>query len=376
MDSVFLLSILIIFFGAFVASGFKRRRLDRVLKDLRGFQTTIRMENKSAWGRLQLYPNAVELVFNQPYENRRGNTLASYILYAPELTRVNTVLRFHDDLTPENQARRLREIEKTAHPGPLRRFNRYLRNFLASFRDAIDESFGMLLSRAQSLSSTLLTPDNQSRLKKIGATTLGVVSNTAYDPVMEHYLTRRVVAELRPAEDSVIEYTGILKEYSSQWFAVLDCEIEEQVDLPLDDSERLRIQRNLDFEIRLERRGDAVAMQIGVSNHGRHPVMLAAIEDGENFSFEIDRQLPPGETRTVEIDRLPESVLDGIDLDALPIEISLIAPERGNGVETPPTATSLPPLILSYQSLKTADVYLPRNKATLRHAGEFVDQGI
>ena len=168
-DDVFLLSLLIIFLGAFIASMLKRRRLDRVLRDLRGFNVTCKIAHKTIWGRMQLYPNAVELVFSRIYKNRRGKLLSSFIMYRPQLDNIDAIYRYHDELTPENQCRRLREVEKAANPGILRRLKRHMRNLLVSFRDAIDESIGLLLSRAQRYSKAVFNEDNQDGIKKISA---------------------------------------------------------------------------------------------------------------------------------------------------------------------------------------------------------------
>jgi hypothetical protein len=378
-DNVFLLSLLIIFVGAFLASMLKRRRLDRVLKDLRGFNITCRIAHKTIWGRMCLYPNAVELVFSRIYKNRRGKLLTSFIMYAPQLEKIDAIYRFHDELTPENQKRRLREVEKTANPGLLRRLKRTLRNLLVSFRDAIDESIGLLLSRVQRYSTTVLNKDNKERLQKIGSSTLGEVSNMAYDPVLERYIAHRVVTEMRREDDSVVEYEGVLKEYSSHWFSVLDCNIKEEDRIPLSDAERLMLQRKLDFEILLESGEEkkTVSMRMTITNRDAEPLALWHIEDGHGFQHDIDVLLTPGHSTEIRIDALPETCLTEIDRDALPMTLSLVAPERTGQSEEETQQTTYPPLpllSLVHDTTRIVDIYLPRNKAVVRHGGEFLDQ--
>lgn len=377
-DNVFLLSLLIIFVGAFLASMLKRRRLDRVLKDLRGFNITCKIAHKTIWGCMRLYPNAVELVFSRMYKNRRDKLLASYIMYGSLLEDVDAFYRFHDELTPENQARRLREVEKTANPGLLRRVKRHLRNFLVSFRDAIDESIGLLLSRVQRYSSSVFNKDNQDRLKKIGSSTLGEVSNMAYDPVLERYIAHRVVTEMRREDNSVIEYEGVLKEYSSHWFSVLDCTIREEHRIPLSDAERLMVQRKLDFEILLETDEEKkhVTMRMTVTNRDTEPLALWHIEDGQGFQHDIDILLMPEHSTEIQLEALPESCLTEIDTETLPLTLSLVAPERTGQSEEDTDKITFPPLPqlwLVHDTTRIMDVYLPRNKAVVRHGGEFLE---
>ena len=151
---------------------------------------------------------------------------------------VDAIFRFHDELTPKNQKRRLVEIERTKHPDLFRRIRRSIRNFMVAFREAIDESIGLLMSRVQKKASSTLIQGQDDYLKKLRANTLGVVSTAAYDSVLEQYINHRVVFEAGKKDGQQIEYSGVLKEYSTAWVSILDCYLNTENNLPLSDASR------------------------------------------------------------------------------------------------------------------------------------------
>ncbi|MEA3435283.1 MAG: hypothetical protein U9R43_02385 [Thermodesulfobacteriota bacterium] len=104
MDTILLLSIFLVFITAFVGSFIQRRKRDRVLADLEGFHA--------------------------------------------------------------NQERRQREVARTANPGLFLRWARNLKNFLNTFRDAINESLGMFLTRMKGTSTSILFRTQDERLQK------------------------------------------------------------------------------------------------------------------------------------------------------------------------------------------------------------------
>jgi len=200
----------------------------------------------------------------------------------------------------------------------------------------------------------------------------------AYDPVLEHYIAHRVVTEMRREDKSVVEYEGILKEYSRDWFSVLDCHIREEDRIPLSDAERLMVQRKLDFEIMLETGDDKkkVSLRMTLTNRDEEPIALWTIEDGHGFQHDIDTLLMPRHSTEIRIDELPETSLEEIDRDSLPLTLSLVAPERSGQSEEETKKTHYPPLPrleLVQDTTRIVDVYLPRNKAVVRHGGEFIE---
>ncbi len=374
MDKVLFFSILLVFLGALVGSVMQHRRLDRVLKDLRGFHVTTRLESgKRIWGKMNLFANAIELIFSRPYTNRRGNLLTSYIIFAEQMSDIDVIYRFHDELTPKNQKRRLKEIKRTKHPGIFRRMKRSLRNFMVSFREAIDESIGLLLSRVQKKASTAFLKGQEDYLKKIRHSAIGIVSTAAYDPVMEHYINHRVVVEAGKENGQRIEYAGVLKEYSTGWVSILDCYLNTENNLPLSDASRLMMQRKMDFHIQVTKREEGeeekVDMRLEITNRDIQDIAIWRIEGPETYAHEIDELLTPGSNITITLKDLPPAALSNIDIDRLPVDLTLVAPERQQGREGDEADShedtrypALPQLSLLFDTIRGVDIYIPRSK--------------
>ena len=385
MDKVLFFSIVLVFLGALIGSVMQHRRLDRVLKDLRGFHVTAKLESgKRIWGRMNLFANAIELIFSRPYTNRRGNLLTSFIIFSEQMEDIDVIYRFHDELTPKNQGRRLKEITRTKHPGIFRRMKRSLRNFMVSFREAIDESIGLLLSRVQKKASTAFLKGQEDYLKKIRHSAVGIVSTAAYDPVMEHYINHRVVVEAGKENGQRIEYAGVLKEYSTGWVSILDCYLNTENNLPLSDASRLMMQRKMDFHIRVTKRGEGedekVDMLLEITNRDIQDIAIWHIEGPDGYSHDVDELLTPGGSISIEMKHLPATALSNIDIEQLPVELTLVAPERQQGGEEKAAGNhedtrypALPRLSLLYDTIRGVDIYIPRNKGLLRHGSEFID---
>ena len=382
MDKVLFFSILLVFVGALVGSVVQHRRVDRVLKDLRGFHVTARIQDKRIWGRFNLFSNAIEFIFSRPYSNRRGNLLTSFIIFSEQMSDVDVIFRFHDELTPKNQKRRLKEIEQIKHPSIIRRIRRSIRNFMVAFREAIDESIGLLMSRVQKKSSSMLQGQDD-YLKKIRTNTLGAVSTAAYDPVLEHYINHRVVLEAGKKDGRQIEYSGVLKEYSTGWVSILDCSLNSENNLPLSDASRLMMQRKMDFNLELERNTDdenKINFVLEITNRDDQDIAISHIEDAENYQHPINKILTADESIKLNLNDLPDNCLSGIDLELLPISLSLIAPERQNTKQSEKDDDhdemhfpALPDLTLVFDTFRDVDIYIPRSKGLLRHGSEFID---
>ncbi len=387
MDKFLLFSILLVFIGAFLSSVLQQRRKDRVLKDLDGFQVIARLKKKDAWGCFRSYPNAIELIFSRPYRNRRDKTLTSYIMFADTMKTIEVIFRFHDELSPQNQQRRLMEIQRVANPGVIRRAGRMTRNFLVAFQEAIGESIGILLTRVQ---KHMPMKGDDKRMQKLGAGSVSFADNMAYEAVLENYIAHRVVVEMRLDDDSIVEYEGYLKEYSADWMSIVGCQINEQSKLPLSDANRLMLQRVMDFHLHLgfsEDDPQQIIFRLQLTNKGNKTISLCHIEDGHGYQHQIDCKLTAGKSISIELTDLPEESLAEIDPEQLPLSLPLIAPERvltdsatahnesdnSDDEDQDICYPALPHVTLIYYSTRAVDVYVPRSHGLIRHGGEYVD---
>jgi hypothetical protein len=380
MDTILLLSIFLVFITALLGAFIQRRKRDRVLADLQGFHTTAKLvDGTLVWGRAEIFPNGLELIYSRPYINKRGHTITSYILFKDAIDSIQTLYRFHTELTATNQAYRIEEVKRVTHPGPLRRSGRHLRNFFNTFRDAINESMGMFLSRMKSANASMLFKTQDAQLKKISTSALGAVGS-AYDAILERYIGRRVVVELQPDTGEKEEFCGVLKEYSPAWISILDCRIAEQRKLPLADAARLELQRDMDFWVGLEQSdeaGSSISMTVRVENHTSEPIRLKRVE-AEGYEFPLEINLASGKSHEWIMKDLPAASVAEIDMARLPVNIALMGPEgRGATQGESDSAQSielpvLPDLDLVFESVREVDVYIPRSLGTLRHGNEFI----
>ena len=383
MDRFLLFSILLVFVGAFFSSVLQQRRKDRVLKDLDGFQVIARLKKKDVWGCFRSYPNAIELVFSRPYRNRRDKTLTSYIMFADMMKTIEVIFRFHDELSPTNQQRRLKEIKRVANPDIMHRIGRITRNFLVAFQEAIGESIGILLTRAQ---KHMPMKGDEKRMQKLGTGSVSFADNMAYESVLENYIAHRVVVEMRMDDNSIVEYEGYLKEYSADWMSIVGCQLDEESRLPLSDANRLMLQRVLDFHIRLrasDENPQQIIFTLQLTNKGDKTISLCQIENDNGYQHQIGCKLEPEENISIELNDLPEESLAEIDHSQLPLSLPLIAPERASGTlqkdgvdsdveEQNPLYPALPNVTLVYYSTRAVDVYVPRSRGLIRHGGEYV----
>ncbi|MBG7601701.1 MAG: hypothetical protein IZT60_04030 [Gammaproteobacteria bacterium] len=387
MDKFLLFSILLVFIGAFFSSVLQQRRKDRVLKDLDGFQVIARLKKKDVWGCFRSYPNAIELIFSRPYRNRRDKTLTSYIMFSDMMKTIEVIFRFHDELSPVNQKRRLKEIKRVANPDILHRAGRMTRNFLVAFQEAIGESIGILLTRAQ---KHMPMKGDEKRMQKLGAGSVSFADNMAYEAVLENYIAHRVVVEIRMDDDSIVEYEGYLKEYSADWMSIVGCQLDEESQLPLRDANRLMLQRVIDFHLDLcfsDENPQQIIFRLQLTNKGNKSIQLCQIEDDNGYQHQIGSKLSPEESIAIELTDLPEESLVEIDRSQLPLSLPLIAPERiitesGTAQKESPDSDeeeqesrfpALPNVTLVYYSTRAVDVYVPRSHGLIRHGGEYVD---
>ena len=375
MDSVLAISISLVFLTALAGIFVKRRKRDRVLADLQGFYVTLRLrDGDEIWGKAEIYPTGIEFVYTQPYVSRAGHLNSSYILFQQDFNQVSALYRYHDELSPTNQERRLLEISRADNPGLIRRNLRHLRNFLATFRDAINESFGIYLSRMKASTSSMVLRTQDEHLKKFGASALGVVAS-AFDPILERHIGNRVVVDLATGNDSKEEYCGVLKEYSAGWMSVLGCRLSEENRLPLGDAARLRMQRKLDFWMLLEATASgpdqSIRFRLRIKNAGSQGIRINFFE-AEGYRFEVFELLSPGGAWEQVFTDLPPACVAGTP-DRLPLELELVALERAERASEQTTGGEesgyppLPNLVLVFDALREVDVYLPREIGTLRH---------
>ena len=220
LESSFLITIGVLFVVAMVGAWLRARRRDRCLRDFEDYNVTLEQgDGALARGVMELAPNGIELHYQQSIRGVR-HLESSFILYRDELTSLQALYRYADELTEDNAARRAKQVARAFHPGPTRAAIRKLRNFISIAAESLNEAVGLLLGRVRRPGSRLFSDANQGYLKKLGGEMIGHVGG-AHDHMMERLIGTKVVAEIIE-DEAVHEHVAVFKEYSAQFVELLD----------------------------------------------------------------------------------------------------------------------------------------------------------
>ena len=221
-DSATAITILFIIFVAGLGAFIRKRSRDKCLRDFE--HNTITLEDvsgKTVWGKLRVENTGLEFIYRDKQKDADGHEETSYILYKYEFPNIQTVVRFHDELSEENKTKREKELERTYHPKWPRRFKRRLLNVFRTVRDSVVEIFNLLISQAKKATpagKVLSTQDkyvNQMKQELVGSV------GASFEPLLERYIGRKVVLEMFKG-DKVLEYCGVLKDYTAEFIEIMD----------------------------------------------------------------------------------------------------------------------------------------------------------
>jgi hypothetical protein len=366
MDAVFYITIIFIFAAALTGIFVNRRRRDRCLRDFAGFNVSIYLKDgRRIWGELEVFSNGLEILYHTPHQDAQGHYETSFMILESQLGSIQSICRFHDELTPEGKDRRLRQIERTTRRTFLDRLSRRFRNFVNTFRDAFSQSIGLLVAQAKKTSPSTLLKTGDKHLTQIGQDVVGATAN-GYEPMLERYIGRKVVVEEQTA-DGCTEHPGVLKEYTAGWIEVLDCRRRGEHRFVLTSSEQLRLNRDLDFTLRLSPAdgGGKPRLEVRVTNRGRTLVKLLHLQKDE-YRHPLDLDVPPGDSTEFSVEDLPD---DLPPLDRI-VEVMLQRISIEEGVPPPKSLPPLPDVELVIESEREVDLCLPRSLGVVRHGGE------
>lgn len=212
----FWVPIVLLFAAATIGAIIARRKRDRCLKYFSRKPVLIEMNSgKWLWGRFAVYPQAIELIFESPMAGADGLVKASYVLYMPEIDGIKKILQPPPAVGTAEYDQWHKEIQRVANPSFPRRLRRWLWNVFNTLRDAVSQAFGMLLGtlKTKTLIGRVSGADRQ--VAQVGSTLIEAVPN-AYEPVLEKYLSRRVIVEMIE-NGKVMEFAGLLQEYSAKY---------------------------------------------------------------------------------------------------------------------------------------------------------------
>jgi len=222
MLNAFAITVIFVVVVTVVAAFVRGRRKDKCLKDFSGSLLTLQdTADKLIWGRLRVESTGIELVYRSPYKDNEGHDETSYILYKQEYPTLNALIRYHDELDDEARKRREIELEKTYHPSTLRRLRRKIRNFVNTFRNSVIEIVNLFVGQVKKTGPGGRILAGQDKHVSQLQQELGPASGTAYEPLLEPHIGKKVVLEILE-DKKIIEYPCILKEYTAEFIEVMD----------------------------------------------------------------------------------------------------------------------------------------------------------
>jgi hypothetical protein len=227
-------AITIIFIAVAAAVGAFLRRInrDRCLKDFaRNFITLQDAAGRIIWGVLNVENTGLEFVYPEKQTDETGRSKGSFLMYKSEYPNIRALVRFHDELSEKDKKERMKELERTYHPGTLRRLKRKTVNVLKTVRDSVLEVVNLALASAKKVgpAGQILTTQDKyvSQVKQELASSVP----TSFEPMLEKYIGRMVVLEVLGG-DAVVEYYGVLKDYTAQFIAIMDVDYKLKQDEP------------------------------------------------------------------------------------------------------------------------------------------------
>jgi len=221
-DSATAITILFIIFAAGIGAFVRKRSRDKCLRDFEHNMVTLEQTSgKRIWGKLRVENTGLEFVYPEKHKDEEGHDETSYILYKYEYPDIAAVIRFHDELSEQNKRAREKELKRTYHPGPWRRFKRRILNVFRTVRDSIVEIINLLISQAKKATPAGKVLTSQDKYVSQMKQELMASAGTSFEPLLERYIGHKVVLELAKG-DKIFEYCGVLKEYTAEFIEIID----------------------------------------------------------------------------------------------------------------------------------------------------------
>jgi hypothetical protein len=237
LDWSFIITICVIFGASLVGAWLRSRRRDACLVSFSDFHVTLEtIDGHRVWGVLDVLPTGLELHYRSAVQDDH-HLESSYILYGNEFEQIQTIFRYADDLSPEKQKQRAKAINRSFHPRPLHKLGRKMRNFVSTASASLNDILGMAIGRARKPAGRFIDENSETHLKQLG--------------------------------DSVIGHVGIFKEYTRDFYEILDVQFPCQELIPV-------AQQNTHVLVGLEISADNDVVRI--KNNSAAPVMLLALK--------------------------------------------------------------------------------------------------
>ena len=359
-STVFYVTLLFIFLTAIITTVATKWARDKCLKFFDHYHVSLeRSRGLITWGKLRVFSSGIEVVYDHPFVDSRGRKKTSYLIYQQEVEQqALSILRYHDELTPDAQTRRVRQVRRTFNPGPFKRLWRGVRNFVNTLRDAFNNAIGAAVGQYQRMNPASAVIGSQAgSVTQIGQTLLGKFAANAYEPLLEQYIGQPVILDVADPinpNNATVEYTGYLADYTQQFIAIFNIEhtTAEEVKIDLPDTES----------------GPALPPMPPPPPPGAPPPVLPPpASEQKGLAIRID-----GLRVKIQNTRHEPVVVRRLEREGFqPLEFGLVIPGNGT-LDLPARDARAGKLVV--EIIRCLDVIAPRKFATIRHAGELVER--
>ena len=292
------LVILITMFGAYLRSS----RRDPCLKAFEDYLVTLeRSDGKVIWGDLELESTGLELLYRDSVQDT-NHVESSYVLYSSEFDDVQAIYRFVDDMSPEDLARRTRDLKRYFHPGPFVRVFRNLQHFFTLAGDSLTEVLGMVMGRLRKPAGRYIGDVTDDQFMRFSTAVVGSVGST-FDPLLERFVGQKIVVELLEGDESH-EHVAVFKNYSADFFELLDVQYPQPRELHVSGEQDNTVGKSLSTT----REGNLLR----VTNNTSQPVLILSLRasDAANADEEmLNVVIDGGETVEVRPDELTDEAV-------------------------------------------------------------------
>ena len=232
MPDTLTITIIFIVLATVVGAFVRRRKRDKCLKDFSGDLVTLeKLSGKAIFGNVRVENTGLEFVYSEKHKDSDGHDETSYILYKFEYPNIQALVRYHDELTEKAKKKRQLELKRTYHPTLSRKLGRRILNVFKTVKDSVTEVLNLLISHAKKatpVGATLTSQDKYvSQMKQELVGSVGA----SFEPLLERHIGHKVVLELTRG-DKVIEYCGVLKDYTAEFVEVMDIDYTVKADEP------------------------------------------------------------------------------------------------------------------------------------------------
>ncbi len=233
-DVTLLATIGLIFAATLIGAYLRARRRDPCLKSFTGYTVTLEhADGKLVWGELDLAATGLELRYASSVQDTR-HVESSFILYGDEFASIQAIYRYIDQLDEESRAKRKKDLRRSFRPGPLRRLTRSLRNFMSVASESLAEVAGVIVGGLRRPAGRYITDQGETQLKNLSSTFITHVG-TGYDPLLERFVGQKMVFEV-VEDDEIHEHVGIFKQYSPDFFEILDVQFPQRERLTIEEA--------------------------------------------------------------------------------------------------------------------------------------------